>query len=97
MLRADGREVAVKVQRPGVASAIALDVYILRQVGRFMRVGNGLYKMWRAATAVAAGARLIGVGGIGYLSWSHHALEPAGLHSLQALAPAQHRPAGAAG
>ncbi|RMZ52779.1 hypothetical protein APUTEX25_000898 [Auxenochlorella protothecoides] len=33
-LRADGRRVAVKVQRPGVASLIALDIYILRWVAR---------------------------------------------------------------
>ncbi|KAL6771779.1 hypothetical protein ACKKBG_A27795 [Auxenochlorella protothecoides x Auxenochlorella symbiontica] len=33
-LRASGRRVAVKVQRPGVASLIALDIYILRWVAR---------------------------------------------------------------
>ena len=30
-LAADGQEVAVKVQRPGVEPTIALDVYMLRQ------------------------------------------------------------------
>ena len=30
-LAADGQDVAVKVQRPGVEATIALDVYLLRQ------------------------------------------------------------------
>ena len=33
VLRSTGEAVAVKVQRPGVATSIALDVYVLRQVG----------------------------------------------------------------
>ena len=40
VLRSTGEAVAVKVQRPGVAASIALDVFVLRQVGR-----NGLRKM----------------------------------------------------
>ena len=38
VLRSTGEAVAVKVQRPGVAASIALDVYVLRQVGASVRV-----------------------------------------------------------
>eukprot|EP00887_Chlorella_sp_A99_P007885 scaffold20.g7885.t1 len=40
-LHSDGREVAVKVQRPGVATSIALDIFILRQLAAGVR-------RWRA-------------------------------------------------
>lgn len=36
-LRAGGREVAVKVQRPGVKESIALDIYILRSLAVVIR------------------------------------------------------------
>lgn len=36
-LREGGREVAVKVQRPGVRESIALDVHILRILAAFVR------------------------------------------------------------
>jgi hypothetical protein len=36
-LAKEGREVAVKVQRPGVAELIAQDVYILRELGVWVR------------------------------------------------------------
>lgn len=36
-VRSDGRPVAVKVQRPGVAASIALDVFILRQLAVVIR------------------------------------------------------------
>ncbi len=39
-LRSNGKEVAVKVQRPGVREQIALDVYILRY-------GLALLRSWR--------------------------------------------------
>lgn len=39
-LRATGQQVAVKVQRPGVASAIGLDTYILRTAAAW-------FKRWR--------------------------------------------------
>ncbi|KAG0566440.1 hypothetical protein M758_7G061900 [Ceratodon purpureus] len=35
-LRPNGEQVAVKVQRPGVRAAMALDLYILRQLARFV-------------------------------------------------------------
>jgi len=44
VLRSTGEAVAVKVQRPGVAASIALDVFVLRQVGtsvRGWRAGEG--------------------------------------------------------
>ena len=36
-LREGGREVAVKVQRPGVKESIALDIYILRSLAVVIR------------------------------------------------------------
>ena len=42
-LSSDGSEVAVKVQRPGVATAIALDVHILRHLAAWV-------KRWRKVT-----------------------------------------------
>ena len=39
-LRDGGRDVAVKVQRPGVRESIALDIHILR-------AGAGLFGRWR--------------------------------------------------
>ena len=36
-LRAGGREVAVKVQRPGVKESIALDIHILRSLAVVIR------------------------------------------------------------
>jgi predicted unusual protein kinase regulating ubiquinone biosynthesis (AarF/ABC1/UbiB family) len=36
-LRVGGREVAVKVQRPGVRESIALDIYILRALAAFVK------------------------------------------------------------
>jgi aarF domain-containing kinase len=41
-LRAGGAEVAVKVQRPGVAGAIALDVFVLRGLARGLRAARRL-------------------------------------------------------
>lgn len=41
-LRESGREVAVKVQRPGVAAAIGLDTYILRRVAVYVRSARKL-------------------------------------------------------
>ncbi|XP_024396488.1 uncharacterized aarF domain-containing protein kinase At1g71810, chloroplastic isoform X3 [Physcomitrium patens] len=37
LLRANGEPVAVKVQRPGVRAAMALDLYILRQLAKFAK------------------------------------------------------------
>ncbi len=36
-MREGGREVAVKVQRPGVKESIALDIYILRSLAVVIR------------------------------------------------------------
>jgi aarF domain-containing kinase len=41
-LRADGTEVAVKVQRPGVLASIALDVYVLRHLATGVRAWGRL-------------------------------------------------------
>lgn len=51
VLRSTGEAVAVKVQRPGVASSIALDVFVLRQVGR-ARAGMA---QWRGCLADGLG------------------------------------------
>ena len=41
-LASDGSEVAIKVQRPGVATSIALDVYILRKLAKVVKKARKL-------------------------------------------------------
>lgn len=46
-LRSNGKQVAVKVQRPGVREQIALDVYLLRSAAAILRAWR---KLNRSAT-----------------------------------------------
>jgi hypothetical protein len=68
-LAADGQEVAVKVQRPGVATSIALDVYVLRLVRAAGAAGQA-----EAAVGKAVQNRQLGDAGRQSITYALHIL-----------------------
>lgn len=80
-LRSTGEQVAVKVQRPGVLETVTVDLYIIRQLGLFLR-------RFPAITRVGMGVKGSGMGVYGWLGRLPARAAAALLSLLRAIATA---------